>query len=53
MIKDGHLRCHIYDYDQLVAELSMKEFIRVYKGLKQRSTQGQNTKGKPVESGNK
>jgi len=31
----------VYDYDQMVSELGMKEFVRVYKGLKQRSTQHQ------------
>jgi len=45
---DGNLKCHVYDYDQMVSELGMKEFVRVYKGLKQRSTQHQKpTKDQP------
>lgn len=34
----------MYDYDQLVSELSMKDFVREYKMLKQRFNQKQNLK---------
>jgi hypothetical protein len=44
MKKDGSLKCHVYDYDQLVSELSMKDFVREYKMLKQRFNQKQNLK---------
>jgi len=39
--EDGSLRCHIYEYDRLIAELTMKEFLREYRNLKNRNNSNQ------------
>lgn len=38
------MRCHIYELDKFVGELSIKEFLREYNSLKQRYNKKQNLK---------